>query len=36
MHASALERAGITGLNEGQREFVGVAQGRQGPEAASI
>ena len=36
MHASALERAGITGLNEGQRVFVGVAQGRKGPEAASI
>ena len=36
VHASALERAGITGLNEGQRVFVGVAEGRKGPEAASI
>jgi CspA family cold shock protein len=36
VHASALERAGITGLNEGQRVFVGVADGRKGPEAASI
>jgi CspA family cold shock protein len=36
VHASALERAGITGLNEGQRVFVGVAEGRKGPEAVSI
>jgi len=36
VHASALERAGITGLNEGQRVLVGVAEGRKGPEAASI
>jgi CspA family cold shock protein len=36
VHASALDRAGITGLNEGQRVFVGVAEGRKGPEAASI
>jgi cold shock protein len=36
VHASALERAGITSLNEGQRVFVGVAEGRKGPEAASI
>jgi CspA family cold shock protein len=36
VHASALERAGITRLNEGQRVFVGVADGRKGPEAASI
>ena len=36
VHASALQRAGITGLNEGQRVFVGVAEGRKGPEAASI
>jgi cold shock protein len=36
VHASALERAGITGLNEGQRVFVGIAEGRKGPEAASI
>src|SRR5713101_6980344 len=36
VHASALQRAGITGLSEGQRVFVGVAEGRKGPEAASI
>ena len=36
VHASALQRAGITGLDEGQRVFVGVAKGRKGPEAASI
>jgi len=36
VHASALQRAGITGLSEGQRVVVGVAEGRKGPEAASI
>jgi CspA family cold shock protein len=36
VHASVLERAGVAGLNEGQRVFVGVAEGRRGPEAASI
>jgi CspA family cold shock protein len=36
VHVSVLDRAGITGLNEGQRVFVGVAEGRKGPEAASI
>ena len=36
VHASVLNRAGITGLSEGQRVFVGVAEGRKGPEAASI
>jgi len=36
VHASALERAGIPVLNEGQRVFVGVAERRKGPEAASI
>jgi cold shock CspA family protein len=35
-HVSALDRAGIMGLNEGQRVFVGVAEGQKGPEAASI
>ena len=34
--ASVLERAGITGLHEGQRVFVGIAEGRKGPEATSI
>jgi cold shock protein len=36
VHVSALERAGITHLKEGQRVFVGVAEGQKGPEAASI
>jgi CspA family cold shock protein len=36
VHASALNRAGIAGLSEGQRVYVGVAEGRKGPEAASI
>jgi CspA family cold shock protein len=36
VHASALARAGITSLNEGQRVHVGIAEGRKGPEAASI
>jgi CspA family cold shock protein len=36
VHASALERAGIADLNEGQRVIVGVAEGRKGPEVASI
>jgi CspA family cold shock protein len=36
VHVSALQRAGIMRLNEGQRVFVGVAEGQKGPEAASI
>jgi CspA family cold shock protein len=36
VHASALQRAGIAELREGQRVFVGIADGRNGPEAASI
>src|SRR5215472_6443966 len=36
LHASVLEGAGITHLHEGQRVFVDVAEGRRGPEAASI
>ena len=36
VHAAALDRAGITHLKEGQRVFVGVAEGQKGPEAASI
>ena len=36
VHGSALERAGITHLNEGQRVLVGVAEGRKGPEAVSV
>jgi len=36
VHASALERAGIKSLNEGQRVVVGIVEGRKGPEAGSI
>jgi CspA family cold shock protein len=36
VHVSALQRAGIMDLSEGQRVFVGIAEGRKGPEAASI
>jgi cold shock protein len=36
VHASALERAGITGLTEGQRVSVDVIDGRKGPEAAGL
>jgi cold shock protein len=36
VHVSALQRAGITGLSEGQRVIVGVAEGQKGPEATSI
>ena len=35
VHASALERAGIVGLAEGQRVAIDVAQGRKGPEVAA-
>ena len=36
VHASALERAGITGLTEGQRVAVDVIDGRKGPEATGL
>ena len=36
VHASALQRAGLTGLDEGQRVFVDIAEGRRGPEAVGI
>ena len=36
VHATALERAGITGLAEGQRVAVDVIDGRKGPEAAGL
>ena len=36
VHASALERAGIMGLAEGQRVALDVVQGQKGPEAAGI
>jgi cold shock protein len=36
VHASALQRAGVTGLDEGKRVVVDVTEGRKGPEAASV
>jgi len=36
VHASALRRAGLTELAEGQKVTMQVAQGQKGPEAASI
>jgi CspA family cold shock protein len=36
VHASALQRAGLTSLNEGQRVVVDIAEGYKGPEAAGI
>jgi CspA family cold shock protein len=36
VHATALERAGITGLTEGQRVAVDVIDGRKGREAAGL
>jgi CspA family cold shock protein len=36
VHASALRRAGLTELAEGQKVSMQVAQGQKGPEAASI
>ena len=36
VHASALNRAGIADLAEGQRVAVDVIDGRRGPEAASL
>ena len=36
VHVSALERSGITGLSEGDRVIVGIADGRKGLEAARV
>jgi CspA family cold shock protein len=36
VHASALQRAGIMGLAEGQRVAADVADGQKGPEAVSV
>jgi cold shock protein len=36
IHASALQRAGLTNLAEGQRVIVDIAEGRKGPEAVGI
>jgi CspA family cold shock protein len=36
IHASALQRAGLMNLAEGQRVIVDIAEGRKGPEAVGI
>ena len=36
VHVSALERSGLTGLNEGQSVSLDVVEGRKGPEAARV
>ncbi|GBQ17314.1 transcriptional regulator cold shock protein [Acetobacter cibinongensis NRIC 0482] len=36
VHASALERSGLSSLNEGQSTNVKVVQGQKGPEAAQV
>jgi CspA family cold shock protein len=36
VHATALERSGITGLEDGQRVAVDVTDGQKGPEAVSL
>lgn len=36
VHATALERSGLTTLTEGQSVRIGVVQGAKGPEAASV
>jgi len=36
VHATALQRAGVTQLNEGQTIWMDVVQGAKGPEAAAI
>ena len=36
VHASAVQRAGLMGLDEGQRVVVDIAEGRKGPEAVAI
>jgi CspA family cold shock protein len=36
VHASALQRSGIMGLDEGQRVAVDVAEGQKGPEAVNL
>ena len=36
VHASALARSGVLSLGEGQRVFVGVAEGQKGPQVSSL
>ena len=36
VHISAVERSGLTGLSEGDRVIVDIAEGRKGLEAARL
>jgi CspA family cold shock protein len=36
VHIAALERSGLTGLSEGDRVIIDVAEGRKGLEAARV
>jgi CspA family cold shock protein len=36
VHASVLERSGVSTLNEGQRVLIDIAEGRKGPEAVRV
>jgi len=36
VHVSALERSGLTGLSEGDRVIIDIAEGRKGLEAARV
>jgi len=36
VHVSALERSGLTALNEGERVTFDLAEGRKGPEAVKV
>ena len=36
VHVSALERSGLTGLSEGDRVIIDIAEGRKGLEAAMV
>ena len=36
VHASVLERSGVSTLNEGQRVVIDIAEGRKGPEAVRV
>ena len=36
VHISAVERSGLTGLSEGDRVIVDIAEGRKGPETARV
>jgi CspA family cold shock protein len=36
VHVSAIERSGLTALNEGERVIVDIGDGRKGPEAVKV